>query len=93
MSYLIWSHEHQAWWKPRQIGYTTDVAQAGLYSPGETFEILTKSSLGSDPDHPEEVAVDLATGICYRVEYSGNSNKIPYTMRQAAMRGERTNDS
>lgn len=37
--YLIWSHEHNAWWGPNQSGYTTDVEQAGRYSFDEAAEI------------------------------------------------------
>ena len=37
--YMIWSIEHQAWWKPQSIGYTTSVWGAGLYSPEEANKI------------------------------------------------------
>ncbi len=40
----IWSLEHKAWWCPNSMGYTTDVAQAGLYSPEEAGSIVSKSS-------------------------------------------------
>lgn len=32
MQYLIYSREHEAWWKPAERGYTTDIDQAGRYS-------------------------------------------------------------
>lgn len=30
--YLIWSIEHQAWWKPQDWGYTSNVNEAGRYT-------------------------------------------------------------
>lgn len=41
--YLIWSFEHQAWWRPNSNGYTTDLAQAGRYSQEEAGRIVTQS--------------------------------------------------
>jgi len=38
--YLIWSHEHQAWWKPARHGYTSDLRSAGIYSKKDAREIL-----------------------------------------------------
>jgi hypothetical protein len=37
--WLIWSSEHQAWWKGAQSGYTEDVSHAGRYSREEAEEI------------------------------------------------------
>ena len=33
--YLIWSHEHTAWWAPNAQGYVKEVKDAGRY-PAET---------------------------------------------------------
>lgn len=30
-AYLIWSHEHGAWWAPDERGYVKKVSQAGRY--------------------------------------------------------------
>jgi hypothetical protein len=51
--YLIWSYEHNAWWKPNQRGYTKNIAEAGRYTLAEAGEIVV-------PHIPpgEEVAVD-----------------------------------
>lgn len=38
--YLIWSYEHNAWWKPNQRGYTSDLKLAGHYDYGEAAEIV-----------------------------------------------------
>lgn len=29
-TYLVWSHEHGAWWRPGGHGYTTHLSDAGL---------------------------------------------------------------
>lgn len=33
--YVIWSHEHTAWWAPNGQGYVRDLAKAGRYSAAE----------------------------------------------------------
>ena len=30
--FLIWSFEHNGWWKRNSLGYTRDIEQAGVYS-------------------------------------------------------------
>ena len=37
--FLIWSHEHHAWWRPAREGYTTDVDAAGQYTAEEAADI------------------------------------------------------
>jgi len=38
--YLIWSIEHNAWWRPHKNGYTSKVSDAGSYSETEAFGIV-----------------------------------------------------
>jgi hypothetical protein len=40
---VIWSLEHQAWWKPQERGYTRDLAAAGLY-PLHTAERICRTA-------------------------------------------------
>lgn len=51
--YLIWSHEHGAWWGPNGNGYVNDLRAAGRYTFAEAAEIVV-------PHIPpgEEVAVN-----------------------------------
>lgn len=35
--YLVWSHEHGAWWRPNGRGYTTDINRAGRYTREEAI--------------------------------------------------------
>lgn len=51
--YLIWSHEHDQWWRPNREGYTPRIEEAGRYTFDEVAEVVV-------PHIPpgEEVAVD-----------------------------------
>lgn len=45
MRYLIWSHEHDAWWRPGGWGYTTNVDEAGRYSLIDASRIVLDANL------------------------------------------------
>lgn len=45
MKFVIWSIEHDAWWRPASCGYTRSVAEAGVYGEVEAREILTRANL------------------------------------------------
>ena len=38
-TYIIWSNEHQAWWRPDSHGYTRWVEDAGNYTLEEATAI------------------------------------------------------
>jgi len=40
MNWLIWSHEHQAYWRANCCGYTTDKKEAGAYTFDEAVKIV-----------------------------------------------------
>ena len=42
--WLVWSYEHQGWWKPWRWGYTREVAEAGRYTLAEATEICEKAN-------------------------------------------------
>lgn len=59
--YLIWSNEHNAWWRANSQGYARDIRHAGIYSRGEAVEIARGSRNGwSFERAPYEIAVSLA---------------------------------
>lgn len=37
--YLVWSNEHNAWWRPSSSGYTNHIANAGRYGRDEAMKI------------------------------------------------------
>lgn len=53
--WLIWSRHHDAWWKPNQCGYTTDMMCAGRYHRDDADRIASVRTL--DDGSPGEVVV------------------------------------
>ncbi len=78
MMYLVWSNEHNAWWKPNGRGYTMFAAKAGLYSFGEAKSICWKGRDGwrEDGKVPDEVLVPIE-GIPeeFRPSLNGEGNQ------------------
>ncbi len=60
--YVIWSHEHSAWWNPRSAGYTRSVIQAGIYDRKEALTICHQGRDGwlYQNSVPSEVPVRVA---------------------------------
>ena len=42
--FVIWSIEHNAWWRPGWLGYTEVLAEAGRYGEVEADEILKRAN-------------------------------------------------
>lgn len=56
--YLIWSNEHQAWWRPNSRGYTLSVEAAGRYERDEALTIASRSRDGwFAGEAPPEIAI------------------------------------
>lgn len=43
---VIWSYEHNGWWKPDSWGYTNDLRRAGRYTLDEAKKILEGANYG-----------------------------------------------
>lgn len=54
---LIWSIEHNAWWRPNCHGYTTVKANAGRYTMPKAIEIIAHAHVGWDPNKPPRDAI------------------------------------
>jgi hypothetical protein len=42
--FVIWSIEHDAWWRPGWAGYTRELAAAGRYDQAGADEILARAN-------------------------------------------------
>lgn len=54
MKWLIWSFEHDAWWKANEIGYTRDLAEAGTYSFAKAIAIVGRANQYRGEKMPNE---------------------------------------
>ena len=45
--YLLWSHEHHAWWGQGRAGYVRRVSAAGRYTREEAVEICADAIPGT----------------------------------------------
>src|SRR5438093_9450187 len=43
-TFVIWSIEHNAWWRPAWCGYTESLDEAGRYAEREANEILERTN-------------------------------------------------
>jgi hypothetical protein len=55
--WLVWSYEHDAWWKPGRFGYTTDLEKAGRYRYNEALEICDNANRHAKFTHERMVHV------------------------------------
>jgi hypothetical protein len=70
--YLIWSHEHAAWWAPGCRGYTRRLSEAGRYSPATAMEICERATHGAPlelTDLPVRLDDILVLLAAYRARY------------------------
>ena len=59
MLYLLWSREHQGYWKWNRHGYTTDLKEACLFSLEEATQQCADSNLFLSTKPPEELIVPV----------------------------------
>ncbi len=46
-TYLVWSHEHAAWWSPGGFGYTQRLSQAARMSRADALMICARAIPGT----------------------------------------------
>ena len=44
--YLIWSNQHQMWWRPARSGYTGHIEEAGRYERGHADRLVADATCG-----------------------------------------------
>lgn len=71
-NWLIWSIEHNGWWKPAQFGYTQKKDEAGRYSFEQARKIVASANefRGSKPPN-EAMIEDKAMTNIYRCTQCG----------------------
>ena len=75
--YLVWSHEHGAWWGPDGCGYMRGLSNAGRYSHAEALHICTRAmpgtsrQLGALPELPVREHDVMTMRDRFRAEFSG----------------------
>ncbi len=57
--YVIWSVEHNAWWKPDRWGYTKEVGEAGEYTASESKQIVDSANAHLGPGTVNEVRIPV----------------------------------
>lgn len=45
-TFVIWSIEHDAWWRAGWLGYTLELCEAGLYTREEADAVLARANAG-----------------------------------------------
>jgi hypothetical protein len=59
-TFLIWSEEHRAWWRPYARGYTDSIVQAGRYTADRAAQIVRDGNIGG---RFHEIAIPVPAGI------------------------------
>ena len=62
-SYLVFSREHNAFWRPKRCGYTHHTFDAGRYSKQEAIELCENGNIGCHTADPDEVFVGCPDAI------------------------------
>ncbi len=56
---LIWSFQHDAWWRPDSLGYTSEESQAGRYHRSAAERIVKGANVACEPGSPDEEIREL----------------------------------
>jgi hypothetical protein len=49
---LVWSNEHNAWWRPGSLGYSQDIREAGVFSETQARMIVARATTVQKWDTP-----------------------------------------
>lgn len=69
--WLVWSNEHQSYWRANSCGYTTDILQAGRYTKAQADDICAHARSHVKGQPPPEVAHhigDTTLGAAFELE-------------------------
>lgn len=60
---LIWSFEHDAWWKTAEVGYTKEILEAGWYERAHAASICEKANAVQLCEEIREIPANLYTTV------------------------------
>lgn len=75
--YLIWSHEHRAWWGPGGMGYVQSMSEAGHYTRERALLLCAKAipgtadRMGALPELPIPLRDVLAFTSAFLTDFPG----------------------
>lgn len=82
IDYVIWSFEHDAWWKPGRSGYTQDLYQAGLYTAEDAARIVEDANRFIEPgEKPNEEFMKWTTAVSLDKERRETQESDEYDRR------------
>lgn len=77
--YIIWSIEHEAWWRPGWAGYTRELAAAGRYNQAEADAILARANFV----HVNECAIPVTClGLAFTCRRCGRTSHHPKDVQE-----------
>lgn len=85
LPWLVWSHEHSAFWKPSRCGYTKYIEKAGRYSKVEADEICGARSIRAASTFDKRWP-GLPPEICFPApEYAPTSTPTEQSVLRSAL--------
>lgn len=77
--YLVWSHEHSAWWAPSGLSYVRQLSQAARFTHARAMQICINAMPGARhlDDQLPELPVRLADVAAMRDAYHAKYPTIP----------------
>lgn len=58
MTFLIWSMDHNAWWRPRAAGYTKKKSEAGRYTIEQALSHRLDGASEDTPEFADVLVID-----------------------------------
>ncbi len=79
--YLVWSHEHAAWWAPACDGYETRLSLAGRYTQDQAFRICADAIPGAHPSEAlRQLPVRLDDILSVRDKHIAAYGHVPWSL-------------
>jgi len=77
--WLVWSHEHNAFWRPERAGYTKLIEQAGRYSKAEA-EAICRDARGGEAVMQTDLG-EVPPEICFPAPEADLAKRIEFVIK------------